>query len=1079
MKKLFLLCTFVSLVTLGCGGGSGGVSKVDGGNDDTAGKTIAISGLVTDPAIKNARVEIRRLFDDKIADFCGARSNQNCNNVWSAENGYFRVAVPKDFNFSDYYLLTFGGIDTETGVNFESISLQSPLTFFSNNSSNVVISPVTSLLAELMSNGDSAEVAADKTRAALNLPADVNPLGDPAESVELLKASYLLTQIAVQHTALGGSDTFSNLETSLAGQALFDTNGSLNTVAINSLFENLSTPTERDKATQFLVATTDRITAINGDVGSIIESIINAEKLAALQDTLSEILIGYPTPGSESAEYSRNVQLLYNKVESLVGTFSSDRFAIEQMVKFVLISNDFFADYNNYQDTNTFSTNLESIVPAEQMAAFVESLKFIANESVYAVNVPLGIPLGMDNQKRVDYYFNSNIDVNFKARTLIGKVYNDEINDKIYLAVIASYSKYGFVDISEKLASAYVIQALNRANAYRTIAKNTAVYNPTRAAAPLETSKKILMEIYDTSGGNNNLAAAFLQVANTYQELGDRLSSQSLREWLMSELVGKLSPTTNPTRYNVHARIISGQNELAAELSLGDNEALAIDAVDYLVQITDTLEPLVGNNPYSTQILNYVNAIGHYKTIYGDSRKAEAKAKILPIYEKIEKLRILTPAAGVVWKGNAYYATLAGHLYWLGESALAEHTLELVKSNEASYRFAARLVAGEMAKTNFDSAVSFYESKIPVKTDFGNVVVQYGYIDTFAYFTVVSKGGIGLDAIDSGNIALAEQSIDYLKNILDDATEYFRNNKQWKLGNTVSYEFNTVWTSVMANTNSRYNTEGYTKIADLYYKLGKNEKAENTLRSAELHTDSSPDSIMKSKSYSTIAYLYYKNGNITASENLFEKASSVNIDDTDHHTAEHYRGIARDMIVLGNKEKAINNLEVASTYAEKIHTQGTANDNNAQSEVRIFYSIAQQYGELSEIDKAFNVLELAEQAALQINSASNKTSRINDILKVYAELGFADIAYQKAESLHTLLNDRNNAISEIATNVTSINHFAGSEIAFIDTDRDGKPDFFVPWATTQQISESGLELDDDIDGDGKLDINDLTPFYAD
>ncbi|MCD8492585.1 MAG: hypothetical protein LRY51_12215 [Geovibrio sp.] len=90
-----------------------------------------------------------------------------------------------------------------------------------------------------------------------------------------------------------------------------------------------------------------------------------------------------------------------------------------------------------------------------------------------------------------------------------------------------------------------------------------------------------------------------------------------------------------------------------------------------------------------------------------------------------------------------------------------------------------------------------------------------------------------------------------------------------------------------------------------------------------------------------------------------------------------------------------------------------------------------------------------------------------------------ELAYEKAAVLLPTAADRNDSILDIAGTVTLATDFPYSSIAFVDTDKDGKPDFFLPSASPAEIAASGLELDDDSDGDGKPDTSDATPFYAD
>ena len=62
--------------------------------------------------------------------------------------------------------------------------------------------------------------------------------------------------------------------------------------------------------------------------------------------------------------------------------------------------------------------------------------------------------------------------------------------------------------------------------------------------------------------------------------------------------------------------------------------------------------------------------------------------------------------------------------------------------------------------------------------------------------------------------------------------------------------------------------------------------------------------------------------------------------------------------------------------------------------------------------------------------------------------------------------------------MTTKNDFEDSEYATVDTDKDGKPDFFYPWVTEAEIAQSGLTLDEDIDGDGINDNEDTLPYVA-
>ena len=64
-------------------------------------------------------------------------------------------------------------------------------------------------------------------------------------------------------------------------------------------------------------------------------------------------------------------------------------------------------------------------------------------------------------------------------------------------------------------------------------------------------------------------------------------------------------------------------------------------------------------------------------------------------------------------------------------------------------------------------------------------------------------------------------------------------------------------------------------------------------------------------------------------------------------------------------------------------------------------------------------------------------------------------------------------LSEI---IATQDDFPASDIAFIDTDTDGMPNFFLLSATEAQITASGLTADSDSDGDGIADEEDTAPL---
>ena len=97
-----------------------------------------ISGLVSDPAIKQALVKI-----------CEKENLSSCLDYIDRtdEEGIFEISnIPATIDLNDYILVTEGGIDTQTQESFDNLSLTMPLNALDNNYTSAVVSPLTTLM---------------------------------------------------------------------------------------------------------------------------------------------------------------------------------------------------------------------------------------------------------------------------------------------------------------------------------------------------------------------------------------------------------------------------------------------------------------------------------------------------------------------------------------------------------------------------------------------------------------------------------------------------------------------------------------------------------------------------------------------------------------------------------------------------------------------------------------------------------------------------------------------------------------------------------------------------------------------
>lgn len=74
--------------------------------------------------------------------------------------------------------------------------------------------------------------------------------------------------------------------------------------------------------------------------------------------------------------------------------------------------------------------------------------------------------------------------------------------------------------------------------------------------------------------------------------------------------------------------------------------------------------------------------------------------------------------------------------------------------------------------------------------------------------------------------------------------------------------------------------------------------------------------------------------------------------------------------------------------------------------------------------------------------------------------------------------DRDQVFAYVSRAASEQDDFVGVSVANVDTDSDGKPNFFLPNASQNDIDNSGLSIDDDDDGDGIANNIDPKPLTA-
>ena len=1071
MKKLSTaLVLMLSMFIISCGD-----DKKSDGDDQAVG--LKLKGVVVDPYIRDSRVSLIKKGETVTARVCGSSGNLPCEG-WSNEIGEWQISINIGMNLDDFYLNAIGGIDTKYGIAFDNIPLRRSK-FALNN--KIVISPITTVLHDYSSDTNDSAKAESTVKKALGLDDSIDLYADPMDNISLLKESYMIVKTAILLNEKGGSNSIDVIATNIGSNENIFSNDKY----LGAILVGVDNATSREE----IKASKVSLDATIGEINDVVAKIAKTEKLVYFKEAIVNGLQNYPTdPADPTADFATNVEQLYDRVEIVMeSNLSVIQTNINQIVRLLKATQetDELDDYVNFNVTESeFQEKLVTYVPDTLKARLVG----VSTDSVISVDIPYFEVLGDDNAKRSSYYFNSTADNTYKARQLISDVNSDAINDTIYTQVIIANTKYGLHEKAANFADIYMIDSLNRADAYRLIGAYSSSYNKVKAIEYLDESKRLLDAIYKVTpppSGNTltSIAMVYQMLATEYGRADAVDKGSAIRNFLINDLLGALDSSSSPSVATLYGRLIFGienaiggvMSDLVANKEYENAERLA---VDYNELITNLQPGAVNGKRYATHLIAYEVLMEVYFKIVQQKEKDNVssaelikyKNLILAAYDSaLEKKDIDASDGGTTWK-NSFAGMMAPVGWSKGASYINDTFLPMIGKITGAYKYNSYLgylsLVGE-----FNTVKTFIESKVAMGSAFENIS---DYVEIITYYNDYNKG-ISLNAFEYGNNPIAKEYLVYLVTQLDKAVTYFNQQdvKPLKLGELI--------TDSSERVASRYSHQGYLRVADIYALFDKTE-AKKVLAKATSYVATTPDSFLKSKAYAVIGKMYHDIGETINAESHFTKAAGVSIpSDTASVSYAFYIGLAHDEFIMNNEDKTTKMNEYLGKAILEIDKMPNGTDTEKEARVDNLRYVAAEYANIPDLAKADEIFKRATTEAQAISSTNKRKTALIEVMDGYVSIGLVDRAGIMANdtTIMTTEADKYTALESIAEAVVNMDVFKGTDIAISDTDKDGKPDFFAPWATAEQITASGLTLDDDIDGDGVLDSTDLRPFFKD
>jgi hypothetical protein len=1023
-----VLCvlTLLLLSLAGCGS--------DSSAPPAAPAPVLLSGVVEDGPIENAKISLRDQENKLFAEIP----------VLTDMAGAFSLQVPAGTLFTDLSVVAVDGRDRATGVDFTGLEMRSPMALFTDDVSAIVISPLTTLVAELHEQGTDLAVAQDRLRAWLALPAATNLAARPSASLDLQRRALLLSKLALEIKAVAtDSKPFPRIATQL--------------LATNTLDEVTAKPEVMsalglDVAAQGRVANLQRHLAAASTVDDAIFIYKREELLGIFAANVEQMLTDSAAFDPLNANYRENLRILTettlhaagSEVITLGGTIP------QRIVRYILFT---------YQLRIWESLTLDPVVFAGKLTLLANDpwiAELARSRSLYSVVSPLPVTElpGNDNQQRLEYFYGSDLSPHYQAEQLIGRVFDDAINDAVLLKIVEGKANAGLIDETREIIATQIIQSEPKANAYRTLANALIKFNRMEEArGALDLARDLYHQVVAAKGvasASSTDVANLLATASSYRKSGDLLNAQNL----LDDVANIASALSSNTAI-VYGNLITGIKNVAdAYIAAGDLEAAA--------PLVEAMHTYSGQTPaylntYKLRIYNWSESAKRYADL-GNS------AMVVQVFNEIQALRVADGLQNLTEAATWVYApALVESLYRVGETQKALALANIIPSGSTYLGSAFKLVAiYEALQGNLQGTSQSAFTITDNNTYFPKVEDR---LDLLTYFAANKKNpGVALSLINAGpaRFSDARLALEKAEGVLDGMTQ---------------------------STNLARIRNGYVKVAELYALMGDTAKAEYLLGRAQAAII---DDVYAVAVMVDIALGYHNlDPTSTAVRPLLASAQSLadtnptryRTDTTPNLSTAEAAALLYDTLInayekLGDKDLVHTTTALFQSWAQQIHPEGTVNDALAGKECDYLLRAALYLDRAGYHTDARDALAAARKSTDQIAIVATRLKKYLSVVANYAAVH----EYAQALTLATALpltTERNQAIQTLANAYIDRDDFPESAVASIDTDGDGHPDFFHPLASAAEIAASGLILDDDSDGDGSADTLDLRPLFAD
>ncbi len=1032
MKKLSIISfvTATVLLTAGCGGGGGGSSSNNsGGNSNQNGNNNSyknITGYIIDPAVKGANVSL----------VCGQKEFSS--NQQTDDKGFFNIREVSSSNidFSSCSVVSIGGND---GQDLTGLELRAPYSLY-NKDTGILVTPFTTVLSmydTIKSDINGAKNAVAKFFGV----SEEDLLKNPEENVALAKITKKITTIALTKDSSGQF---------------------IGIIDIDSIMgNNLSEYIEQDLVNKLSYEDMERLK----DTLEAIDKAISVDdvKRLSIESTTLELLKKAFKQDNYSNGEIENLKYLASKITQANIKDTQYQIVTKYHLRKALSDINMTPSFDNELQTQLIQTLKDTLaLNSSDFKLHIDSKDIKINDIegfVLFDSSKYYKILGDDNDARRNYYTYSDKSNIAKALSLASDNYSDSVNDPINNQVALGFAKLGFYDEALEQIRDGVYQPTEMIAGYKNLAKSLVLelQQPTKAVGALLNQFEILKASIESVGRSNltNEQRADIQViSRRFSQAKDYNNSYKVLEY-MREVVPYMGKT-NPYGGIAQAIYVLSNDFYSED---GDYE----NAKKYTKTGAEITNDIPTDNLALVEMYALRFAIN--SMIYGDNQTGRNLLQKVETLRSSPKTSFSYPWMKVVTNAldNKDLTTMVSDFTALNDSN---------KMNGMLNGLAAALFLS--GSNGVDKLFEILNDKNIFK-DSGSTNGKARIMDLTTTLGGSASGLSNLLIIKMHSTATElETYIDRVNDMM----------KSWDMSSNTASQKQQVYGQWGNGLDNRY---GAMAIASIYKDLNREDKAKDTITFAinKIVDPTFTSSAEKITGIINILDATAQMGLQTTSEreillqNLYNAANS---DATKLET------IVKVSTILAINDKKIEAKALADKAYGLIEALNSGNLVNIRDKRTLYLvgdyskttnlfasSVANAYFQAGDIVKAKEIIQ----------ESLNSINTLVESVDQYKQLVNIAIAYGNINDKNSLLpiinriktkKEREEAIVQAATALSNYDAFSKSNVATVDSDNDGRPDFFNVGVTQEQIATSGLVLDDDIDGDGILDINDTLPY---